>query len=139
MNPPILPPEDDEGVCSRYATFCGKINLETVAKIATFLNYSATLGITDFHLAMHSDGGVIDDGLALYRYFQQCSRSSMKLNLYNPAALKSIAAVAFFGVPAGNRFAGESAIFRVPSLTYWPGGRRARPSAAKDNHETEAG
>src|SRR5258705_3504620 len=57
---------------------------------------------------MHSTGGNLADGVALYNYFKSLP---IELNFYNGGSIASIATIVFLG--AKNRYAGANATFVI--------------------------
>ena len=98
-----------------YATLAAPIDGALVQKIFAALNVAVTQKVETVHLLLHSTGGVIPDGIALYNYLR-----ALPINLvtYNAGLISSIAVLPFLA--AKERKASASARFMIHKATNSP-------------------
>ncbi len=123
-----------------WATFAGVLELPIVRRTFELFNGAMADNVKIIHLLMHSTGGPIADGIALYTYFRALP---IKVVTYNCGAVSSAATTVFLG--AGHRVVSPHATFMVhktivpvPNMATGPRLQAAAGSVALDDIRTEA-
>jgi ATP-dependent protease ClpP protease subunit len=91
-----------------YVVWAGPINQDNVQKFFQGLANVAAGGTQHIHLMLHSMGGYVSDGIALYNFFRALPT---ELTVYNAGACYSAAVLAYLG--ANKRRTSASAAFML--------------------------
>lgn len=91
-----------------YATFAGGIDDSAVQRFFSAFNAGINNKVKRVHLLVHSSGGMISDGIALYNYLNSIP---IEIYTYNMGQVSSIAVLPFLS--GARRFASSSAFFMI--------------------------
>lgn len=95
-----------------WVTFAGILETGITRAMFTFFTNAIHDGVDTVHLLIHSPGGNVNDGVALFNYF-----NTLPINLivYNSGSVASAAVIAYLG--AHKRIVCESASFMIHHTT----------------------
>lgn len=95
-----------------WVTFAGVLDLPVVRAMFDFFQKAYLDGVESIHLLMHSPGGGVNEGVALFNYF---STYPIEIVAYNSGSIASAATIAYLG--AKKRITSENAVFMVHRTT----------------------
>jgi ATP-dependent Clp protease protease subunit len=99
-----------------WVTFAGVVDLQVTRSFFDLLNKALIDRVTKIHLLIHSPGGNVNDGVALYNYLRHYP---VDIATYNCGYVASAAAIAYLG--AKKRVVSENGAFMVHKTTSPPG------------------
>lgn len=99
---------NDSAPTEIWCTLTGQIDGQLVPRVFQFFSNAVNGGVKTVHLLVHSTGGFVSDGIALYNYL-----SNLPVNLvaYNPGGVSSIAVIVFLS--AKKRIASDTSTFMI--------------------------
>lgn len=130
----------DDRIKEIWVTFAGVLETAIVRRAFEILSSAVREDVKTIHLLIHSPGGTVGDGIALY-YFMK----SLPVNIvaYNSGSVSSAATTFYLG--AGRRIVSEHSTFMVhktivpvPNMATGPRLHAASSAVALDDMRTEA-
>lgn len=95
-----------------WFTFAGVLDTQVTRSVFTIFANAIKDGISTVHFLIHSPGGNVNDGIALFNYFDSIP---IELVAYNSGSVASAAAIAYLG--AHKRIVCESGAFMIHHST----------------------
>lgn len=95
-----------------YFVFSRAVDPSASTRMAEMLSRASQDKVTKIHLAMHSAGGGVPDGIAIYNLLRA---APMPIAVYNIGVIASAAVLAFLGAPT--RYSTAESCFMVHDVT----------------------
>lgn len=98
-----------------YATFSGMIDQQSVGQVFRLFDLATQNKVKVGHFLFQSNGGLINDGVALYNFFRALP---FELRIYNSGAVQSVATIAYLA--GARRIVSRHASFMIHKTSVNP-------------------